>query len=90
MKLLRSALTACLLTFSDMALRCAAQAEPEQSKTASSEESEVKEPHIFADKENLGIYMNKYVDRLTEVWEKSDKLSLLYIFDSERTIDANG
>jgi hypothetical protein len=50
----------------------------------------VKEPHIFADKEDLGIYMNKYVDRLTEVWEKSDKLSLLYIFDSERTIDANG
>jgi hypothetical protein len=52
------------------------------------EEEKPKRSDLFADKEDVyGIYLNKYVDRLFDVWNASDKLSLLYVFNSEATFD---
>ena len=45
---------------------------------------------VFANKEHLGIYLNKNVANLYETMDASDQLSLLYIYDSLKTIDENG
>ena len=42
---------------------------------------------LFANKEHLGIYLNKHVTNLMATMDASDKLSLLYIFDSTKSID---
>jgi len=48
------------------------------------------EKGIFEDKEDMGIYLNKYVGNLMETIDDSDKLSLLYVFHSKILNDAEG
>ena len=45
---------------------------------------------LLQDQEHLDIYYNEHVNDIMDVLETSDKLSLLYIMDSERTVDENG
>lgn len=56
-------------------------------KAAKKEKDEGDDKHIFADREDIGIHLNEHVHRLMDVIDASDKLSLLYIFNSKITID---
>lgn len=67
---LTCALTACLLILSQI--------------TRADDESEIKNSEdLFADKEHLGIYLNKFVDNMKEKIDNSDKLTLLYLFRTD-------
>ena len=54
------------------------------------EDSQADDRSTFADREDIGIYLNKHVENLTDVMDASDKLSLLYIFNSDISHDAHG
>ena len=50
------------------------------------EEVTALEPNIFADKEHLDIHLNKHVADLMTQINKSDKLVLVYIYNSVITV----
>ena len=54
---------------------------------ASAIDEDEKKKSQFADKEHLGIYLNKNVANLYETMDASDQLSLLYIYHPLKTID---
>ena len=67
--------------------------EEEEGIETPKEPEEKREPRradLFKNREDIGIYLNKYVDRLTQVWDESDQLSLLYILHSDKVIDESG
>ena len=51
---------------------------------------EGKKEHVFANKRHLDIYLNEHVHDLMDQIEKSDKLSLVYFFNSAIQFDSNG
>lgn len=67
--------------------------EEEEGVETPKEPEEKREPRradLFKNREDIGIYLNKYVDRLTQVWDESDQLSLFYILHSDKVIDDSG
>ena len=72
-----------------MHLACAQQDAGQTSEDASNGDAG-EQPHIFAGKEHLDIYLDQHVADLMSVIDASDRLSLVYIFHSEILHDSHG